>query len=129
MAIRVDHKEKALRLPVKSRLASADKPASLKEQLSGAMAGMGRRVKYREVTFFASQLSLMLEIGTSVSSALEAIRDQIKNPAFKEVIEALVRDVEEGRQLSDAMKRHPRVFDQVFVSLIKAGEAGGFLPV
>ena len=127
MAISVNHKEKTLRLPVKSRLDSASKPASFIEQLSGAIAGLGRRVNYREVTFFASQLSLMLEIGTSMSSALEALRDQIKNPAFKEVIEALLRDVEEGRQLSDAMKRHPKLFDQVFVSMIKAGEAGGFL--
>jgi type II secretory pathway component PulF len=127
MAIRVNHKEKALRLPAKSRLASASTPATFAEQLSGAIAGMGKRVKAREVTFFASQLSLMLEVGTSVSSALEALREQSKNPAFKEVIQALVRDVAEGRQLSDAMKRHPRVFDQVFVSMIRAGEAGGFL--
>ncbi|MBA7707970.1 hypothetical protein ES703_116855 [subsurface metagenome] len=39
----------------------------------------------------------------------------------------MVRDIEEGRQLSDAMKRHPRLFNNVFVSMIRAGETGGFL--
>jgi len=77
--------------------------------------------------FFTSQLSLMLEIGTPLSQALRALRDQTKNERFKEVLGSLVKDIEEGRQLSEAMKRHPQYFGQVFVSMIKAGETGGFL--
>jgi type II secretory pathway component PulF len=87
----------------------------------------GRTAKPAEVIFFTSQLSLMLEVGTSLSVALKAIGEQTKNTAFKEVILAMHQDIEEGRQLSEAMKRHPGVFDQVFVSMIKAGETGGFL--
>ncbi len=87
----------------------------------------GRTIKAKEVTFFASQLSLMLEVGTPLTSALVALRKQTKNAAFQAVIEAMRRDIEEGRQLSDAMRRHRHVFGQVFTSMIKAGETGGFL--
>jgi type II secretory pathway component PulF len=69
----------------------------------------------------------MLEVGTPLKNALEAIRNQTQNNDFKDVIQSLLRDVEEGQQLSDAMKRHPKVFNGVYNSMIKAGETGGFL--
>ena len=84
-------------------------------------------IKSKEVIFFTSQLALMLEVGTPLTNALAAMEKQTKNPAFKEVIRSLHRDIEEGQQLSDAMRRHPRVFNYVFISMIKAGETGGFL--
>jgi len=84
-------------------------------------------VKSKEVIFFTSQLALMLEVGTPLTNALAAMEKQTKNPAFKEVIRILHRDIEEGQQLSDAMRRHPRVFSYVYTSMIKAGETGGFL--
>lgn len=87
----------------------------------------GRRIKAKEIILFTSQLSLMLEVGTPLTSSLTAIENQTKNPAFKEVIQAMGKDIEEGLQLSDAMRRHPRVFNNVFISMIKAGETGGFL--
>ncbi len=102
-------------------------PKSASEQWGGIIHGFGRSIKSREVIFFTSQLSLMLEIGTPLKNALSALRDHIKNPAFKEVIQDMLRDIEEGRQLSDAMKRHPRLFNNVFISMIRAGETGGFL--
>jgi type II secretory pathway component PulF len=85
------------------------------------------RVRSKEVIFFTSQLALMLEVGTPLTNALAALEKQTKNPAFKEVIRVLHRDIEEGQQLSDAMRRHPRVFSHVYISMIKAGETGGFL--
>jgi len=87
----------------------------------------GNRIKPKEVIFFTSQLALMLEVGTPLTSALTAMKNQTKSPAFKEVIGALARDIEEGQQLSDAIRRHPKVFDHVFTSMIKAGETGSFL--
>lgn len=81
----------------------------------------------KEVIFFTSQLALMLEVGTPLTSALAAMANQTKKAAFKQVIQALHRDIEEGQQLSDAMRRHPKVFNNVFTSMIKAGETGSFL--
>jgi type IV pilus assembly protein PilC len=69
----------------------------------------------------------MLEIGTPLSKALAALAKQTENAVFKEIILALQQDIEEGRQLSDAMRRHPFVFNNVTVSMIQAGESGGFL--
>jgi type IV pilus assembly protein PilC len=86
-------------------------------------------IKSKEVIFFTSQLALMLEVGTPLTNALAAMEKQTKNPAFKEVIRSLHRDIEEGQQLSDAMRRHPRVFNYVFISMIRAGETGGQLCV
>jgi type IV pilus assembly protein PilC len=63
----------------------------------------GRRIKAKEIIFFTSQLSLMLEVGTPLTSSLTAIENQTKNPAFKEVIQAMGKDIEEGLQLSDAI--------------------------
>ena len=85
------------------------------------------RVKSKELIFFTSQLALLLEVGTPLINGLAALEKQTKNPAFKEVIRALHRDIEEGQQLSDALRRHPRVFNHVYTSMIKAGETGGFL--
>jgi type II secretory pathway component PulF len=94
---------------------------------SSLFRGFGKSVKPLEVLFFTSQLSLMLEIGTSLNVALKAIGVQTGNPAFKEVIHSMVEDVEEGRQLSEAMSEHPHVFGGVTTSMIRAGETGGFL--
>jgi type IV pilus assembly protein PilC len=100
---------------------------SFSEQWGGIIPGFGKRIKPREVIFFTSQLSLMLEIGTPLTDSLKAIANQTTNPAFKEVLLTMLKDIEEGRQLSDAMKRHPMVFDGIFTSMLKAGETGGFL--
>lgn len=86
-----------------------------------------RGVSSRDKMFLISQLSLMLEVGMSLRAALQTIGEQAKNPALKPVIQAMVEDIEVGRQLSDAMNRHPWVFDSVCVSMVKAGETGGFL--
>lgn len=86
-----------------------------------------RPVKPGEISFFTSQLALMLEVGTPLIMALNAIRGEMVNPTMNRVLTELARDIEEGRQFSDAMGRHGRIFDDVFVSMAKAGETGGFL--
>jgi len=84
-------------------------------------------IKPVEVIFFTSQLSLMLEIGTSLTNALGAMVEQTHNRVFKQVIRTMLVDIEEGRQLSDAMNRHPQIFNRIFTSMVHAGETGGFL--
>ena len=87
-----------------------------------------RSVKQKELFFFLTQLSLMLDVGISLSKAIESILSQIKNLYFKEILEAMVKDIEEGHQLSAAMSRHPLVFKNVYVNMVRSGETGGFLP-
>jgi type II secretory pathway component PulF len=124
MAISYNHKSS-------HQAAKARSPKELLKRIPRRQQGMslrvGRRIKPGELIFFASQLSLMLEIGTPLTSTLTALENQTQNPALKAVIQAMCQDIEEGRQLSEAMIRHPQVFSNVFISMIKAGETGGFL--
>jgi type II secretory pathway component PulF len=122
MAITVNHK---------SSISNAKTVKARRISFSKSRLGMTRLfskpIKAGEVIFFTAQLSLMLEIGTPLKNALAAIRNQTKSDDFKKVIQTMLRDIEEGYQLSEAMNRHPRVFDSVFISMVKAGETGGFL--
>lgn len=90
-------------------------------------ATVGGKVKPREVMYFTSQLSLMLEVGTSLADAIEALARQTNSPRMRAVLEQVLRDLEQGMQFSDALARHGDVFDTVYVSMIRAGEAGGFM--
>ncbi|MBN1615429.1 MAG: type II secretion system F family protein, partial [Deltaproteobacteria bacterium] len=122
MAIRFDPKN----------LSTAGSLPGVKEEILPARAKGEPLLRRRSVStderiFFTTQLSLMLEIGTPLASALGAIAKQTQNPAFREILQAMLRDIEEGRQLSDAMKRHPQVFNSIFTSMVRAGETGGYL--
>ncbi len=97
------------------------------DRTSAFWRSFGTAVKPLEVTFFVSQLSLMLEIGTPLSKSLWALSGQTANQAFREVIQSMAHDIEEGRQLSDAMRKHPRIFSSIFTSMVRAGEIGGFV--
>ncbi|MEJ2167172.1 MAG: type II secretion system F family protein [Desulfobacterales bacterium] len=85
------------------------------------------RVKPEELVFFFSQLSLMLEIQMPLRSALENIGIQTNNLIFKTAVQAVIVEIEEGRQLSHALGHHPALFKPLYVSMIKAGETGGYL--
>jgi type II secretory pathway component PulF len=124
MAININPKDSQAGATV-SQAPPADRP---KKPINiGILRGFGKTVKSREVMFFTSQLSLMLDIDTPLTVALKAIADELQNPAFKAVVTSLYQDIEEGRQLSEAMRRHPKIFDNTFISMVKAGETGGFL--
>jgi len=85
------------------------------------------RVKPEELVFFFSQLALMLEIQMPLRSALENIGIQTTNLTFKAALQAVIIQIEEGRQLSHALGHHPTLFKPLYVSMIKAGETGGYL--
>ena len=86
-----------------------------------------RRIKPEELVFFFSQLSLMLEIQMSLRNALENIGNQANNLALKTAVQAVIKEIEEGRQLSEALGHHPDLFKPLYVSMIRAGETGGYL--
>ena len=96
-------------------------------QWSSIVIGRGGRVSPGEIIFFMDQLSLMLETGTPVNKSIQAISFQIKNKTFKNILKEIEQDIEEGRLLSDAMTKHPHIFSNVYTSMIRAGESGGFL--
>jgi type II secretory pathway component PulF len=85
------------------------------------------KVSTKEIIFFTSQLSLMVEIGTPLNVSLSTIAKQIKNPEFRQAVTKIISEVEKGRMLSDALGIYPHIFSDVYISLIKAGENTGQL--
>jgi type IV pilus assembly protein PilC len=87
----------------------------------------GTGISQGEIAVFTRQFAVMLDAGLPLVQCLEAIAQQQTNVRFKEVLESIRADVESGATLSDAMGKHPKVFDNLFTSMIAAGEAGGAL--
>ncbi len=86
-----------------------------------------KRVAPADLAIFARQLSTMISSGMSILRALYVLEEQTDDKFLKETIVAVRKDVEAGLSLSDAMSRHPKVFNPLFVAMTEAGEMGGVL--
>src|SRR5689334_10643243 len=81
----------------------------------------------KDVQNFTSQLAVMIRAGISIRAAIEGIGDQVENPKFKQMLVQMKRDVESGKQFSDALMRYPKSFSPLYVNMVKASElSGGF---
>lgn len=94
--------------------------------LVAAIETFTNRVGLDDVTNFTRQFSMMVTAGLPITDALVILRAQSK-PNLKPVVGQILSEVEGGSSLSSAMKKHPAVFSQVYVSLVEAGETGGVL--
>jgi type IV pilus assembly protein PilC len=86
-----------------------------------------RRVKASELAVATRQLSTMISSGMTILRALTVLEEQSDNSLLKETLANVRGDVEAGMMLSDALERHPKVFNPLFVSMVRAGETGGVL--
>ncbi len=84
-------------------------------------------VKNKEILIFIRQLAAMIGAGVPLTRALDVLQAQQKNKYFKEIIQQIKTDVETGSSLADALKKHPKVFDELFINMVAAGETGGVL--
>jgi type IV pilus assembly protein PilC len=85
------------------------------------------RVTNKEKFFFCRQLSVMISGGIPLDNAINLVRSQTKNVAFKNILEQVYKDLERGEALSGALAKYPRVFDDVFIAIVSSGEATGKL--
>jgi type IV pilus assembly protein PilC len=85
------------------------------------------RVTTRDLVVFTRQFATMIDAGLPLVQCLEIQADQQPNLAFREVLRAVKSEVEQGSTFADALRKHPRVFDELFVNLVTAGEVGGIL--
>jgi len=83
------------------------------------------RVTNKEKYFFCRQLSVMISGGIPLDNAINLVKAQTKNVAFKKILEQIYLDIEKGEALSVALAKHPKVFDDVFVAIVGSGEATG----
>jgi type IV pilus assembly protein PilC len=93
----------------------------------GDMLGRFKRVKATELTVATRQLSTMISSGMSLLRALYVLEDQAKSDKLKEAMVQIRKDVEAGISLSDALRRHPDIFNELYTAMVGAGEIGGIL--
>lgn len=87
------------------------------------------RVSSKSLAIFTRQFSVMLDAGLPLVQCLEILAQQEENRTFREIIDKVRTDVEAGASLAEAMRKHPKAFDDLYVNMIAAGEAGGILDV
>ena len=85
----------------------------------------GRVVSIANLTVFTRQLATLVNAGMPIMRSLETLARQEKNLAFKTIIESLAESIRGGSNFSDGLQQYPKVFDRLYVNMIKAGEAGG----
>ncbi|MGD0021320.1 MAG: type II secretion system F family protein [Smithellaceae bacterium] len=101
------------------------KPKNLAEYLP-FLAG---RVKEKNIVVFSRIFSTMINAGLPLIQCLDLLAQQEDNKYFAKIIRDIKEDIEGGASLTDALKKYPKIFDDLFVNLISAGEAGGILDV
>jgi len=89
--------------------------------------GFGNRVKLKDLVVFTRQLSTMVSAGVPLNRSLTTLQNQTKNKYFNQVISQIAKDVEGGGTLAAAFAKHPKVFNDIYVNMVRAGEAGGIL--
>lgn len=87
----------------------------------------GKKVTKKELAIFVRQFATMIDAGLPLVQCLDILGSQQQNPTFKKILLAVKEDVEGGATFADSLKKHPKVFDTLFVNLIAAGEIGGIL--
>ena len=88
-----------------------------------------KKVKAEDLVVFSKQFATMVKAGLPILNVLEMLRDQVENPAMRDVVEDIRKSLEGGVSLSKSFEKYPDLFDNVYVNLVKAGEASGKLDV
>lgn len=116
----------------------ADPSPEGSQERQGQSAGTGKggtrkkipgagKIKTKELPMFTRMLAAMLDSGIPLVQSLGALEEQTQNRGFKTVIAGLRSRIEGGSEFSDSLSEYPEVFDQLYVSMMRAGEAGGML--
>ncbi len=87
------------------------------------------KVKDKDVIIFSRQFSTMIDAGLPLLQCLDILQSQQENPTFKKILKKIKDSVETGETFADALKKFPKVFNELFINMIDAGEAGGILDV
>ena len=101
------------------------KPKDLFENV----AWLQPKVQIKDVILFARQFSTMIDAGLPIIQCLDILYTQADNKSFQKILKEIKESVESGSTLADSLKRYPKQFDDLFVNMIAAGEAGGILDV
>jgi type IV pilus assembly protein PilC len=104
-------------------------PHSIKEanEEGSLLAKFSGRIKTKDKVVFTRQLSTLIGAGLPLTQSLRTVREQTENKQLQSVVDDIIASVEGGKSLSESFSQHPKVFDNVFLALVTAGEASGTL--
>jgi len=122
-----DTQEEAKRI-LKKRFSSIGKikKAGIEFDMASIEAAMSK-VTVKDKAIFSRQFAVLVNAGVAIVRTLSVLAEQSGNPKFKKALMAISTDVQQGTNLSEAMAKHPECFDQLYVSMVEAGETGGVL--
>ena len=125
------HKLKEQKIIITNLIRAKKKKGEKKAKTKGGGFSLfgKKKVKVEEILIFSKQFATMVKAGLPILEVLGMLRDQLESPAIKEVIEDIRKSLEGGVTLSKCFDKYPQYFDNVYVNLIKAGEASGKLDV
>jgi len=124
------HLLKEKKIIITNIIRTKKKKADEKKKSKGlSFLGGKKKVKVEDVLIFSKQFATMVKAGLPILQVLAMLRDQMENPGIKDIIEDIRKSLEGGLNLSRCFEKYPEHFDNVYVNLIKAGEASGKLDV
>ena len=88
-----------------------------------------QKIREKDIVVFARQFATMINAGLPIIQCLDLLGEEEQNKTFAKVIKSIKEDIEGGSSLSEALKKYPDVFNELFINLVAAGEAGGILDV
>lgn len=102
-------------------------PTRVRKKPKDLFGGRGKRIKPRDIATFSRQLATMMKAGVPMVSTFDVIAGGTDNPRLQKLITDIKTDIEGGSSLSEAIAKHPKYFDELYVNLVKAGESAGVL--
>lgn len=100
-----------------------------KAKSGGLNLSIGGRVKKKQITLFTRQLATLIDAGLPLLRSLSILYDQQKPGKLKNILDELVNDVQSGTTFSEGLAKHSKVFDKLYVNMVRAGEVGGMLEI
>ena len=123
------HKLKEQKIIITNLIRSKKKKGTKAKSKGSSFSLFKKKIKPEDIVIFSKQFATMVKAGLPILNVLQMLRDQLENPALKVVIEDIRKSLEGGVTLSKCFEKYPNYFDNVYVNLIKAGEASGKLDV
>ena len=124
------HKLKEQKIIITNLVKGKKKKDAKKEKAKGqGFTLFKKKIKPEDLVVFSKQFATMVKAGLPILNVLEMLRDQVENPAMRDVVEDIRKSLEGGVSLSKSFEKYPNLFDNVYVNLVKAGEASGKLDV
>ena len=102
-------------------------PVAVRPKAKEVKLSLGSGVKTREVVIFTRQFATMINAGLPLVQSLTILAEQTENKRLSSVISAVLHDIEAGQTLADSLRKHPKIFSDLYVNMVAAGEAGGIL--